>query len=109
MAKKMSVKTKKLVDALGRVKRRLQKGWTFNAFARDKNGKKVAAKDPRAVRWCLDGAFLREGLSTSYLKRPYADLYKAVGGSPVDFNDSKRSSRPVIEKIDRAIASAKAA
>src|SRR5579864_3211778 len=35
--------------------------WTRRALARDAGGREVLPDDSRAVRWCVNGALLREG------------------------------------------------
>lgn len=105
----MTTKKVSIADALRRVKRRIQKGWCKNWLGMTASGRSTYATDPKATRWCLIGAALREGV-LDVVDSPLTaalpqDEY--MFGRLAGFNNAQRSRKPVIALIDRAIANLK--
>jgi hypothetical protein len=83
----------------------IEKGWTQRAFARDRDGRKVLASDPRACKWCIGGAiYLAYPDQTAWLEA-VAKLRKVIGdiALPTWWNDApERTHEEVIEACRKA-------
>jgi hypothetical protein len=87
--------------------------WTQGWFAKTVSGEEVASLDPRACRWCLEGACRR---ASGFVGDTYGDEFRpirrlltdAIGGRhPQDFNDSSITTHAqVLAALDRAIEAA---
>ncbi len=78
-----------------RVIKLLNIGWTKGTYAKDANGKDVGPSDPRACRWCLDGA-IQAATNDTLLKSKFRDL---LGGNHIKLNDSAISKDKVIKLV----------
>ena len=95
--------TRVLIDARGFIER----GWCVGMLGQDANGRETDPRSEHASRWCAYGALLAAGMDDSYNAEPLRRLMKAIGdgsSGPAYFNNTQKSSGPVIEAFDRAIS-----
>lgn len=82
--------------------------WTFHAFARDHESRKVAATSPAACSWCALGSLICEtGGAITPIQEQCEELLNRVGSelqhlSLVGVND-RRGHTATLEMFDRAI------
>lgn len=81
--------------------------WTKGASSRNENGKSLNALDPEGICFCSYGALVRANGGYNPFQPGYAELFKAVGMSPIEFNDS-RTHTEVLAAFDRAIEAERA-
>ena len=105
-----------IVDQLREVHGLLKKGWTQNAFARDKSGDKVPSRSGLGVCWCITGAVRRAvdaGMDVSAIHRMIYQSIKNTGFESsyscqeniiTEFNDAEgRTQEEVLAVIDDTI------
>jgi hypothetical protein len=63
------------------------KRWTKEWYAKDINGNHKTTTSPDAVCWCLDGAYMRQGIHTTP-----ESLWKIAGQCVTQFNDTHTHS-----------------
>jgi len=98
------------IDALTRIKARLQKGWIKGRIAENEYGEGVSPEDPRAIVWCLKGAILAETQTVEeyqncsiILRRGMPPQYSSWNLTA--FNDCPYVGlKDVLALVDRAIA-----
>lgn len=100
------------LSLLQRIRDRVAKHWTTQAYARDTWGKITGACDADACDWCLEGAYLKETDQKSNgsvldkfcdMLRPYMpEKYKSCSRAYI-FNDVSTQEQ-VLAVLDRAIA-----
>lgn len=113
----MTKKISPLVKGLKAVRELLAKPerWTKDAYARDADGARVEATDPRATCWCLSGAITKvtpdHATGVPVWMALSDETERARGGAVVGFwNDRpRRTHAQVLRLIDRAIARAEKA
>lgn len=89
---------------LQKVRALIQKGWTREVLARNKNGTVVPPTAPDAYSWCLLGAFQAIGLNDH---SPAYQFLETIHYAPVVFNDTECASQAdMLSFLDMAIQSA---
>lgn len=63
------------IEVLRRIERRIERGWTTGAYARDEDGYEVNATDADACSWCLSGAMIAGWADSG---QPHLRAYDAV-------------------------------
>lgn len=102
-----------LIEARARIAR----GWVQGRFAQDNRGVLVHSYSSEAVSWCLDGALIAVGATSSYTDYHAAhDLVWGALGEPREprisnsltrWNDAEgRTQDEVLAVLDRAIGAA---
>lgn len=92
----------------------IRKGWTQNAYARDKDDNITYIADQHACSWCLTGALHRASLDSSTLGKNFMLVHQRLevrqlleahaNGSLSSFNDSpKRTKEDVLALIDKVM------
>lgn len=86
--------------AITRVIKKIKRGWTKGALARDKSGEIVEVDDPTAVCWCAVGAMA----STIRNDKIYNEVFRLVNGQAqvgiLGFNDSASKKSDVIRLFE---------
>lgn len=102
----------KLVDTLKRARQLIKKGWTQNAYARDRYGNMVDEDSPGAVRWCAAGALHRVTRENIVMWRKAKVLLNRESGygGIISLNDDTGTTKEMVVSVfDRAIRSAQKA
>ena len=94
----------KTSEALREARKRIERGWTKGAFARNVHGDVVPSDFASAVRWCSYGAIESTCSSVRASIDPLNTLEEAVHENVIKWNDSRESAAEVLEGFDRAIA-----
>src|ERR1700722_7637156 len=83
----------------------LERGWCKGYFAYDGHGDQIAARDERAVSWCMVGAIqvAEFGTGNAGCQRARDLLRSTVGESIAKFNDGQETVEPVLAAFDKAI------
>jgi hypothetical protein len=96
-------------EALGAVRKRIERGWSQEADARDGSGKAVAMVGESAEAWSVLGAFAlaaTDGIPINHIHgalRALADVTQA--NSLKEWNDAPlRTQQDVLDALDAAIA-----
>lgn len=104
-----------VLDTLKGGLEKIQQGWTTDYLARDRDGNPVAATSPKAVSWCVEGAFLAAEHNNG---RTFNEAMKACGkhipesfegesedpiGRVIRYNNSRENAEPIVEMIKAAI------
>lgn len=97
---------------LEETKKIINKGWTKNVVARDKNGSSVHPLSSSACAWCLDGAIIKacETLDNVYSAHylNLNDLFKTqikknyIGY--INYNDKCKSKSQIIALLNKTIS-----
>lgn len=91
-----------------KVAARIRKGWTQWASARDKSGQSVPPNSPRAVRWCLYGAY-RRSLSPGQEvigERFWQQLKERCHMGPIRWQDYPQRTKAEVLRVLREVADA---
>jgi hypothetical protein len=89
---------------LKKARKLIERGWTKDACARDKNGLPVAVDSKEACRWCMFGSLLAVARNDQGRMEAGAFLAEASNGSYIELNERAPNRRPVLAAFDRAIA-----
>lgn len=105
-----------LVEILERVLRTVKQGWCQRAWAKDCVGETVKFNSMDACKWCLDGAILletaRDGNVSRKVSQFVQETLESLGYTEgyVTYNDEiGRTQQDIVNLLERAIASARAA
>lgn len=89
---------------LKKARKLIERGWCKGPSAMNAAGEAVSPDSRSACRWCIYGALVRVGKSAAV--DGYVDDYltRAIGTNTwFEFNETRRSKRPVLRAFDRAI------
>jgi hypothetical protein len=104
-AAKKQTKTQTTLAVLTRARDLIVKGWTKNHLAANEAGAQVTFNSREACKFCAWGAVLRAEYDLGDIhSEATITLEETAGREIVNFNDKKRSSKPVIALFDKAIA-----
>lgn len=106
-----------VLDTLKGGLEKVEEGWTTKVLSRDKDGRPVPPSNPRAVEWCVGGAFIAandghwgsqahqaaEAFAAALPSDYKPDLRRYPWERMVAFNNEQEDSGPVIEIIKKAI------
>ena len=93
---------KETISSLNEGRKRIEKGWTRKAYARDAKSRLVAPESPSAAKWCVVGSCYSNERGITYLRKA---VYAKFGISTLSlWNDqSGRTQDQVLEAYDSAI------
>ena len=93
---------KRVILDLNEGRKRIEKGWTRRAYARDAKSRRVFPEAPSATKWCAVGSCYANPGSITYLRRALYNKFSE--DSITDWNDQKgRTQDQVLKLYDSAI------
>lgn len=100
-----------IVQVLTEARSMIEKGWTQGWFAKTADGERVLEKNPKAVCWCMAGAYWATAPDWSARNDAEGFLRQATGDESItNWNDTPgRTQQEVLAAYDKAIELAKEA
>lgn len=94
--------TKKYVNTLKKMCQVIELGWCRGVNARDKNNQPCPPRSKKACKWCIEGAYRKiSGFDIDFWNWLDRELDKTK--SPIDFNDTAKSKKAVLNKLKKII------